>query len=218
MEGSLRFRSGELLRIERDRGEMWSPYLGLVGMTGFVWLMGFGIVRLLEGKAQRIPVMFWQSLWIIVFSLTGGLNLLLGVFGPQLFRATNRFSIVLLCLALFFLIERLGRICPRAHCYTFAFLLLVAGIWDYPPSLMSKRGLRIGVESWSPTSNSSGAWSKRFQRVRWVFQLPVVDFPEVPAHLGVADYAFFRPYLYSRALRFSYGSDKGRAGKAGNVR
>lgn len=192
-------------------GEMWSPYLGLVGMTGFVWLMGLGIVRLLEGKAQRIPVMFWQSLWIIVFSLTGGLNLLLGVFGPQLFRATNRFSIVLLCLALFFLIERLGRICPRAHCYTFAFLLLVAGIWDYPPSLMSQERVANRRRVVVADQQFVRRLEQEVPAGTMVFQLPVVDFPEVPAHLGVADYAFFRPYLYSRALRFSYGSDKGRA-------
>jgi hypothetical protein len=43
-----------------------------------------------------------------------------------------------------------------------------------------------------------------------VFQLPVMDYPEVPPIGGVADYEQFRPYLYSHQLRYSYGSDKGR--------
>jgi phosphoglycerol transferase len=43
-----------------------------------------------------------------------------------------------------------------------------------------------------------------------VFQLPVMEFPEVPALLGVSDYESFRPYFFSRHLHFSYGSHKGR--------
>jgi phosphoglycerol transferase len=42
-----------------------------------------------------------------------------------------------------------------------------------------------------------------------VFQLPVVEFPESPAP-GVPPYDHFRPYLYSKNLRYSYGSMKGR--------
>ena len=44
-----------------------------------------------------------------------------------------------------------------------------------------------------------------------VFQLPVMAFPEVaPAH-NLGDYEHFRPYLATRALRFSYGMLKGRS-------
>jgi phosphoglycerol transferase len=42
-----------------------------------------------------------------------------------------------------------------------------------------------------------------------VFQTPIMDFPESPAP-GVTSYDHFRPFLYSRDLRFSFGSDKGR--------
>ena len=42
-----------------------------------------------------------------------------------------------------------------------------------------------------------------------VFQLPIMEFPESPAP-GVPPYDHFRPYLYSKQLRFSYGSMKGR--------
>ena len=42
-----------------------------------------------------------------------------------------------------------------------------------------------------------------------VFQIPVMEFPESPVP-GVASYAHFRPYLYSKALRFSFGTMKGR--------
>ena len=42
-----------------------------------------------------------------------------------------------------------------------------------------------------------------------VFQLPVMDFPESPLP-GISSYDHFRPYLYSRSLRYSFGSMKGR--------
>ena len=43
-----------------------------------------------------------------------------------------------------------------------------------------------------------------------IFQLPVVDFPE-SAVPGVGPYDHFRPYLFAHRLRFSYGTNKGRA-------
>jgi phosphoglycerol transferase len=42
-----------------------------------------------------------------------------------------------------------------------------------------------------------------------VFQMPVMEFPESPAP-GVPPYDHFRPYLYSKNLRYSFGSMKGR--------
>ena len=43
-----------------------------------------------------------------------------------------------------------------------------------------------------------------------VFQLPVMKYPESWPIGQMGDYEHFRPYLYSRDLRFSYGNDKGR--------
>jgi hypothetical protein len=44
-----------------------------------------------------------------------------------------------------------------------------------------------------------------------VFQLPVVPYPESPPINKMYDYEHFIPYLYSKRLRYSYGSDRGRA-------
>jgi hypothetical protein len=205
------FGQTRYFRLSLIRGEMGSPYLGVVGIAGFVWLMGYGVVRLLRGRAHRIPIMFWQSLWIIVFSLVGGLNLLLGVFGLQLFRATNRFSVVLLCLALLFLVKQLGRICPREHQLLLAFFLLLVGLWDILPSFMEDDGIRPTQRTVTSDREFTKHLEQNVPAGTMVFQIPVMDFPEVPPHLGVGDYTHFRPYLYSRTLHFSYGSDKGRA-------
>jgi phosphoglycerol transferase len=42
-----------------------------------------------------------------------------------------------------------------------------------------------------------------------VFQMPVMEFPEGPIP-GVPPYDHFRPYLFSKNLRYSFGSMKGR--------
>jgi phosphoglycerol transferase len=42
-----------------------------------------------------------------------------------------------------------------------------------------------------------------------VFQMPVMEFPEAPIP-GVPPYDHFRPYLFSKNLRFSFGTHKGR--------
>jgi hypothetical protein len=39
-----------------------------------------------------------------------------------------------------------------------------------------------------------------------VFQLPVLDFPEAVTPHALEDYAYFRPYLATRSLCFSYGA------------
>lgn len=205
------------------RGEMGSPYLGVIGILGFLWLMGFGLLRLLQGKAYRIPVMFWQSLWIILFSVIGGLNLVLGVCGLQLFRGTNRFSIILLCLGLMFLVQQLTRLCPKPHYPLVALVLCLVGLWDIlPPFLTNIEGVRYAGNDMAPAiaaNQKAMITDREFARRleqnvpvgAMIFQMPVMDFPEVVPHLGVGDYTYFRPYFYTRALHFSYGSDKGRA-------
>jgi len=198
-------------QVSAIRGEMGSPYLGMIGIAGFVWLMGLGLIRLLDGGVRRIPLAFWQCVWIVVFSLIGGVNLLIGVSGLQLFRATNRFSIVLLCLALLFLTKQLGRMRQREYRLSLALLLLGVGLWDILPPFR-------GDEEAAATEKVVAADRDFVQRLEqrvpvgtMVFQLPVMEFPEVPPHLGVADYTYFRPFFYSRALHFSFGSNKGRA-------
>jgi hypothetical protein len=46
-----------------------------------------------------------------------------------------------------------------------------------------------------------------------IFQAPVMDFPESPVQ-GVGAYDHLRLYLSTDTLRFSFGSDKGRAREA----
>ena len=120
------------------KGEMGSPYLGLVGLTGILWLFGLALYRLLQGRSQAIPVHAWQVLWVLIFSLVGGINLLLGTFGIILFRGTNRYSIIILALVLLFLVRQLSRKCPDKLVWPVAIFMVLLGLWDQlPPRVTS---------------------------------------------------------------------------------
>jgi phosphoglycerol transferase len=205
------FSQTHFFLVSLIRGEGEFPYLGLVGIAGFLWLIGYGVVRLLQDRAKDIPVMFWQSLWIMLFSLVGGVNLLVGVAGLQLFRGTNRFSIVLLCLSLFFLVRQLGRMCPPQFRVLLSLLLLGVGLWDILPPFMARDVLAYNKAVVASDQNFVLSLERMFPPGTMLFQEPVMEFPEVPPHLAINDYTYLRPYFFSRNLRFSYGSDKGRA-------
>jgi hypothetical protein len=54
------------------------------------------------------------------------------------------------------------------------------------------------------------ALETKLQPQAMIFELPVVEFPEVPPVREMTDYEHFRHYLHSHSLRFSYGNTKGR--------
>lgn len=192
------------------KGEMGSPYLGLVGLIGFAWLAGVALYRLLQGRSQAIPVHAWQVLWVLLFSLVGGINLLLGTFGIILFRGTNRYSIIILTLVLLFLVRQLSRKCPDKLVLPVAIFMVLFGLWDQLPP----RATSAQIQQMSEVVQSDRAFAKslelKLSKGAMVFQLPVASFPEIPPIFKMADYEHFRPYLFTHNLHYSYGTNKGR--------
>ncbi len=197
--------------IIQPHGEGISPYLGVVGIAGFLWLMGLSTYRLLQGKTRLIPTPAWQIIWVILYGIMGGVNLLIGSLGWQLFRATNRYSIIILTLALLFLIRQLSRYAPSPRrAVTVSLLLLTIGLWDQLPIPVTSEAIAQS----SQAIKSDAAFAKRLQQTlpenAMVFQLPVASYPEVPPIHRMKDYEHFRPYLHTKNLRYSYGNTKGR--------
>jgi len=196
------------------KGNLWSPYLGFAGIAGLAWLVGLSIFRLFQGKPRCIPVQAWQTLWVLAFSLVGGVNLILGILGCTYFRAPNRLSIIILCFSLLFLVRQLSRHCSRRLTLPVAFILLAVGLADQlqpvatsasieqmAQQIRSDREFTTGMESGLPPGTM-------------VFQLPVMGYPEYGSINKMYDYEHLIPYLYSKRIRYSYGSDKGRASES----
>lgn len=197
-------------------GEAGSPYLGVVGIAALVWLT-VSVLRVgaIGESARKIPSHFWLILWVLAYSVVGGVNGIVG-FALELFRGTNRYSIVILALVLLFLVRQLTRLTrpiallPRM---VIAAVVVAVALFDQiPPALgrsipqvarevIADREIVRLVESKLPAGAS-------------VFQLPVADFPEAGPVENMSDYEHFRPFLHSHALRYSYGSVRGRAREA----
>jgi phosphoglycerol transferase len=164
----------------------------------------------------------WQVLWIVLMFTTGGLNAIIASFtGFTLFRTACRYSVVILLLVLLWAAERLtawernaaGRMPPetlRIGSLTVAAAVCLLVLWDQVPR--------------SPTPEQTGAIARQVESDRefvrrmedslpdgaMVFQLPVMEYSG-QAIPGIPPYDHFRPYLYSRDLKFSFGNLPGDA-------
>jgi len=194
-------------------GEMGSPYLGLVGIVAFLWLAGQTAWHLARRNLQSVSWYVWPLLWIFAYSVIGGINSLLGVFGVVLFRCTNRYSIVILALVLLFLVRNLASLARRWSWQSriaLAGSILAIGLPDQIPAEPRSWQIAEIRKVLRADAQMVARLESKLPRKAMIFQMPVMDYPEVPPLRGVEDYEHFRPYLHSRHLRFSYGSNKGR--------
>lgn len=193
-------------------GENNSPYLGLVAIGALAALAWLSVYRLARGDVDRIPLHTWAVGWILVYSVIGGLNGLLGTFGLVLFRGTNRYSVVILALALLFLAREVTRLAHRSRyavvCTSVPLLLL--GLWDQLPHSPGAAEIQQVRQQVVTDGVVTSSLESKLPRRAMIFQLPVADYPEVGPIGAMLDYEHFRPYLQSNSLRFSYGSQKGR--------
>lgn len=195
------------------RGEAFLPYVGVLGILAFVWL---GIETAYRfSKKRPLPGHTVSILWILSYSSIGGVTNILALFiSFHLFRATNRAAIFISAILLFFLVFRLTRLSvrwPRWLRWTSALGLAAVGVWDQMPP-KQPRELRQQMANMVDEDRSLGRQlEEALPTGAMVFQLPVLDFPEVVPPWRLSDYEHFRLYLNTQDLRFSYGSAKFRS-------
>lgn len=193
------------------KGEMGSPYLGFVGVAGSILLCLNFSYNLIIKKIENVTIQSWQYLWVLIYSLGGGVNLLLGSFGLVLFRASNRYSIILLTLAFFYIARRLSSINMKfIYSLIFSILLLICGLYDQLPARPDLDVKRQQEELIHLDRVFSESLEDKLPINSMVFQYPIMLFPEVPPIEKMSDYQNFRPYLFTKNLRYSYGTNKGR--------
>ena len=194
----------------RGRGEAATAYIGLVACAGLALLLVGGTVRIAARQYERVSAWYWMALGTIGLGLVGGINYFLGAFGFVMLRATNRFSIVLMAIALFALCEFLSRRTRAGGTVLAAAALAAFGLWDQIPPL----GLIPAAEATRAPMLADAAFTRTLEAAlpprAMVLQLPAKRFPETGPLFAMEDYEHLRPYLHSKALRFSYGTVKGR--------
>jgi hypothetical protein len=196
------------------RGEGFSPYLGIAGGVGLIWLLAAFAASALR-RRHSLPGQALPAIWILLFSVIGGVNGILAFYlGLNVFRASNRYSVFLLALALLFLAARLARLTRTWSAgwrMAVAGLVAIVGLWDQLP----RRAMAADRQEIADRVAADRRFGEQIEAElgphAMVFQLPVLDFPEDLPQLRVNEYDHFRPFLVTHTLRFSYGELKNRA-------
>lgn len=191
-------------------GEPGPPYLGIVGIVALFWLVAASIRAFVRQNTSKAPLHFWAVLWILAFSIVGGINGIIGLFGLVFFRCTNRYSIFILAFVLLFFVRQLHSLTrrwPQVRSIALAVCILLIGCYDQSPPTRPADFYDVAVREDDYVASQLQA---KLNRGAMIFQLPVADFPERGPIGGMTDYEHFRPYLQSTGLHFSYGSVKGR--------
>ena len=196
-----------------------ASYQGIIGLACLVWLVATAIKATLDGRQANVPLEVWQLLWIVLMFTTGGLNAIIGAMGFTMFRGGSRYAIVILAITLMYAARRLSRIeatdgAGKESGGNILWPVAAVGaclviLWDQvprPPTAEEKATITRQVAA---DREFTARMESALPDGAMVFQMPVMQFPESPAP-GVPSYDHFRPYLYSRNLRYSFGSMKGR--------
>ncbi len=187
-----------------------SNYLGLAGIAALGYLIYLSLRRLLEVPGRVPPLETWVVFWIVLYSVVGGFNCLIGSAGLQLFRSSDRYSIFILTIVLTYGIRRLSQIRWQGISgYLIPSVVLIIALYDQMPVPPSLQEIRAVDDVISADRQFVADMDRKLPKDAMVFQIPVMWFPE---DLGgkVPAYDHFRPYLYSKDLKFSFGSCKGR--------
>lgn len=184
-------------------GESNTGYFGAIGVLCALAVTLHGTRSLLRSQAPGF--VFAMSLWLVLVCLTGGLNLVGGVFGNITFRATARVCIVLLAGVLLEACRSSRALSAR---WRWAQGLVVPlgllALWDQlplrpdePPTAPARRA----AEDQSVIDQVVAARGARAS----VFQWPVQAYPEPTVQPSFPPYEPMGLFLLSDALRFSYG-------------
>ncbi len=186
-------------------------YLGLIGIGSLLWIFITSLTRAIRKPTEPMPAELWQILWILAVFCTGGLNSVAGALGFTVFRAGYRASIVIMAIALMFSAKKATALWPSGTRFPkFVVPLLACLVFidqvPRPRSMDQRTQTQLAIDS---DREFVQQIESLLPEGAMILQLPPMDFPESPV-AGLTPYEHFRPYLYSTALRFSFGGVKGR--------
>jgi phosphoglycerol transferase len=189
-------------------------FLGFLGCGLFLALLVASVMQGFRRRLAEVPGEAWVILYVLFFSLVGGLDYMLGALGFTWLRCANRYSIVVLCLLLFWGCRALQQLSsPKGRTALAIGLGAVSMLEAFEIRLEPAiREEQRGRFTRMATSDRSFARELERKLVRGsaLFQLPVMGFPEAGAIHQMLDYEHFRPFLWSEFSRFSYGAHRGR--------
>jgi len=205
--------------------EIRDEYIGVLGILGLLAL-AFALAKAVapsngraspqnDGLVTNVRIYALLAVAILVLALPSGLFTLGAYWITPKIHSTTRifpfFAFASLLGAGWLLQETLEKLRSSFRRLVSASIVGTIALLDVTsPAMIEDHGRTAAIY------DSDKAYFERVERQLGdgaaVFQLPVVWFPESPVVGKMADYEEFKPYLFTRTLRFSYGSARGRVG------
>jgi phosphoglycerol transferase len=187
--------------------ENWTVRLGIVGTAGFLGLLVLLFIP--DARSRVVPLVHGASkltLAALLLGTVGGFGVLFNLFVSPDIRAYNRISPFIAffsLLAVVMTIDRLFR-SPRA-CRAVATVILVVGVADQGQATrrVNERYAAIASEV-ADLRMLVDTLERALPVDAMVFQLPVRAYMSESDFGRMKQYDQFKPYLLSKALRFSY--------------
>lgn len=197
-----------------------SEYLGILGVIGlFILIVGLFVARKNKDKDSILsitPTLEKLNIASILLGTIGGLGSMFSLFISGALRGYNRIStyIAFICLVAvgIYLTHLIGKLSLKRF-KIIAMLCFYGvcgiGIWNQIPQNI----LHCDYQSINDEAESDRLFVEYIESVSpggMVFQLPYHKYPESGPVNEMDDYDQFKPYLYSKTLKWSYGAPKGR--------
>jgi len=218
MDISSRYYNG----IKYDIGETWwGSYIGLCAIIGILCLCFKSIQQ--QVNRRGTPLAFLAVLWIIAYSSFGGIHSIFSLlFNFYDIRATTRYSEAIATIGVLYFVFKIHKLTKnwplKSKVFSLGFLSLLAILdqsfkfrtFPFHDNLFIKE--RVAGDN-----NLVSRLEECLGEGAMIYTLPAIDFPEPLLGRGGYKLNYFlyssiRPFLYSKNLRYSYGSNKGRQG------
>ena len=197
--------------------------LGLVAALGFI-LAFISILLKLSDYPIDPRILFFSLLTFIyfLFGTIGGLGAFFSIFFTPLIRCWNRISIFInftsLVLVLLYLEYFSQFFSKKYHIHTknfiylmFSISLIIIGLYDQTPAGFYSERVQKN-QDYLLDKNFIESIEQNVEPNSPIYQLPYMQFPEVPNLYQLESYDLLSGFNYSKTLRWSYGGMKGRDG------
>jgi len=189
-------------------GEYWSPYLGINGIVMLIFFIFYNFYYFSRKNKFYLSSLNFQVVVILLFSMVGGVGLILAILGLNPARAMNRYSILIFIIVTFFFFFYLSNL-KNIKNYLKILLSMIFVIFIYldlprPADVNYLRGIETAIES---DKKLIKELESKMQSPK-IAILPHMVFPENGPINSMLDYEPMRLYLNSKNAYFSYGRNK----------
>jgi len=208
-----RFHNSYVLVTEND-----SASLGAIGSIGFLVLLAQLLYRkeLIANARGLFHDLSALNMFAVLLGTIGSFGLLFSLYVSPAIRCYNRISIYIAFFSLMAVAYGLESIYRRTRTtrsrsifYLLLAVALIGGTWDQTSTWY--------IPTYAANKAEFGNDAEFVKRIEasipagsMIFQLPYIQFPEVPRVRNMYDYDHLRGYVHSRNLRWSFGSIKNR--------